>query len=110
MVGIEITGTDDLFLASNLRAFFIFWRDSSRAVSPAPPVPLGVVPCLLAEGALPLGRESGSTRPPGVWASQYAVFWTSTDPGSRPVPENYGVHSFQKWTRVAKFTRILGAI
>lgn len=88
MVGIEMTGTDDLFLASNLLAFFIFWRDSSRAASPVPPVPLGVVSCLLAEAVFPLGRESGSARPPGVWASQYAVFWTSTGPGSRPLPEN----------------------
>jgi hypothetical protein len=88
MVGIEMTGTEDLFLASNLRAFFIFWRDSSRAASPVPPVPLGVVDCLLEESAFPLGRESESTSPPGVWASQYAVFWTSTGPGSRPVPTN----------------------
>jgi hypothetical protein len=25
---------------------------------------------LLAEGVFPLGRESGSAAPPGVWASQ----------------------------------------
>jgi len=56
MVGMEITGTEDLFLASNLRAFFIFWRDSSRAASPVPPVTLGIVDCLLADGVFPLGR------------------------------------------------------
>jgi hypothetical protein len=66
IVGIEMTGTDDLFLASNLRAFFIFWRDSSRAASPVPPVPLEVASCLLEESVFPLGRESESTSPPGV--------------------------------------------
>ena len=87
MVGMDMTGTDDLFFASSLRAFFIFCRDSSRAVSPAPPgVLLGVVLCLLTAAKLPLGRDSGSTTPPGVCASQNAVFCTSTGPESIPPP------------------------